>query len=165
MSVFILQAMERPCPGNLKWNSTATTIISNGAGSALNQLSFPEGLFIEHQTQILYIGDVLNNRVQKYYPNGQILTAVGQPNGKDGSTSDKLDGPRDIFADEEENVYVSDWSNQRIQYWKKNAKSGRTVAGIGTSGSTLNQFSYPSSIAVDSKKNIIVADTQNQRIT
>ncbi|CAF1251392.1 unnamed protein product, partial [Didymodactylos carnosus] len=73
--------------------------------------------------------------------------------------------PADVFADENENVFVADWENQRIQFWKKNAKTGETVAGNGTRGSALNEFSYPSRVLLDSKKNIIVADTQNERIT
>ncbi|CAF3849922.1 unnamed protein product [Rotaria sordida] len=153
------------CPGNLKWSRTATTIIGNGYGSGFNQLSLPTGLFLEPKTQILYISDNSNNRIQKRYPNGEIKTAAGQANGTGGTTADTLWNPADVFADENENVFVADSSNQRIQLWKKNAKSGRTVAGNGTRGSALNEFGYPSRVLLDSKKNIIVADTQNERIT
>ncbi|CAF3329730.1 unnamed protein product [Rotaria sp. Silwood2] len=139
--------------------------MGNGYGTDPDQLQFPDGLFIEPKTQILYVADVSNNRVQKRYPNGEIKTAAGQSNGAGGSTSDKLDGPRDIFADENENVFVVDEGNQRVQFWTKDAKSGKTVAGNGTRGSALNEFSYPFRLALDSKKNIFVADLQNQRIT
>lgn len=98
------------------------------------------------------------------YPNGEIVTAAGQASGESGYTPDKLAGPMNAFADEHENIYIADWNNQRIQFWEKNAKSGKTVAGTGTRGSALNQFSYPSRVVVDSKKNIIVADMQNQRV-
>ncbi|CAF1004500.1 unnamed protein product [Adineta steineri] len=152
------------CPGNLKWSTTGITVLGNGYGIGPDQLQFPHGLFIEPKTQILYVADVSSNRVQKMYPNGKIETAAGQANGDAGSTSDKLNGPRDIFADENENVFVVDEGNQRVQFWEKNAKSGKTVAGNGTSGSALNEFSYPFGLVLDSKKNILVADMQNQRI-
>jgi hypothetical protein len=152
-------------PGNLKWSKTATTVIGNGYGTGPDQLQFPEGLFIEPKTQILYVADVSNNRVQKRYPNGKIETAAGQPDGASGSTPDKLSGPVDIFADENENVFIADLSNQRIQVWGKNAKSGKTVAGNGKAGTALNEFKYPTRVLLDSKKNIIVADSQNERIT
>ncbi|CAF3920355.1 unnamed protein product [Rotaria sordida] len=152
-------------PGNLKWSTTGITIIGNGYGTNPDQLEFPAGLFIEPKTQILYVADVSGNRVQKRYPNGEIKTAAGQANGTGGSTSDKLDGPKDIFADENENIFIADWSNQRIQYWDKDAKRGKIVAGNGIRGSALNEFSYPSSVVLDSKKNIFVADLQNQRVT
>jgi len=152
------------CPGNLKWNTKATTLFG-GYGTGSDQLNFPSGLFIEPKTQILYVADIFNNRVQKRYPNGEIKTAAGQSNGTGGTTSDTLWKPVGVFADENENVFVADWNNQRIQYWEKNAKSGKTVAGNGTQGSALNEFSYPNRVLLDSKKNIIVADTQNERIT
>ena len=152
-------------PGNLKWNKNGITIIGNGYGSGQDQLQFPEGLFIEPKTQILYVADVSNNRVQKRYPNGTITTAAGQANGASGSTSDKLDGPRDIFADENENIFVVDSGNERIQFWKKGAKTGKMVAGNGSTGAALNEFNQPYRVVLDTKKNIIVADLQNQRIT
>ncbi len=152
-------------PGNLKWSTTGITIIGNDYGSHSDQLKFPEGIFIEPRTQILYVADVSNNRVQKLYPNGEIKTAAGQSNGAGGSTPDKLYGPVDIVADENENVYIADLSNQRIQFWEKDSKSGKTVAGNGSRGSALNEFSYPTRVLLDSKKNILVADLQNQRVT
>ncbi|CAF1487346.1 unnamed protein product [Rotaria sordida] len=151
------------CPGNLKWNTTATTIIS-GYGTGPNQLNYPNGIFIEPKTQILYIADVGNHRVQKRYPNGEIITAAGDPHGRAGSTPDKLNCPVDVFADENENVFISDWYNQRIQFWQKDVKSGKTVAGNGSLGTALNEFHFPTRVLVDSKKKIMVADNQNQRI-
>jgi len=150
----------------MKWSTTGITIMGgNGYGSAPDQFKFIEGLFIEPKTQILYVADAGNNRVQKLSPNGKISTAAGKANGAGGSTPDKLTSPVDVFADANENVYVADLHNERIQFWAKNAKSGKTVAGNGTTGSALNEFSTPLSVLVDSKKNIIVADYQNSRIT
>ncbi|CAF1128770.1 unnamed protein product [Adineta steineri] len=155
------------CPGNLKWNTKGITILGNDKkhGIRRDQLTFPEGLFIDSKTQILYVADAGNNYVLKRYPNGEIKIAAGQSNGASGSTSNKLNAPIDVFADEDENVYVADWNNQRIQLWAKDAKHGQTVAGNGTRGTLLNEFGYPSRVLVDSKKNIIVADWQNERIT
>ncbi len=136
-----------------------------GYGSGPNQLSLPLGLFIEPKTQILYVTDAGNNRVQKRYPNGTVLTAAGQSNGTGGSSPSTLWNPVHAVADEDENVYVADWNNQRIQFWLRNTKAGTTIAGNSTRGTALNEFSYPSRVILDSKKNIIVADTQNERIT
>ncbi|CAF4531802.1 unnamed protein product [Rotaria sp. Silwood2] len=153
------------CPGNLKWSTTGTTVMGNGYGSDPDQLKYADGIFIEPKTQILYVADAANNRVQKRYPNGKIKTAAGRPDGAGGSTLDKLTSPSGVFADENENVYVADLHNQRIQFWQKDAKSGKTVAGNGTTGSALNEFNSPIRVLLDSKKNIIVVDLQNQRVT
>lgn len=125
----------------------------------------PLGLFIEPKTQILYVTDAGNNRIQKRYPNGETQTAAGQSNGDGGSSPSTLSNPVHAVADENENVYVADWNNQRIQLWQKNTKTGHTVAGNGTRGAALNEFSYPSRVVLDSNGTIIVADTQNERIT
>ncbi|CAF1031112.1 unnamed protein product [Rotaria sordida] len=153
------------CPGNLKWSTTGITIMGNGYGSGPDQFKYAEGLFIEPKTQILYITDAANNRIQKRYPNGEIKTAAGQANGAGGSAADELYSPGDVFADENENVFVADMMNQRIQYWEKDAKRGKTVAGNGTVGSALNEFNRPYRVLLDSKKNIIVSDMNNERIT
>ena len=151
-------------PGNLKWNTKATTILG-GYGTGPNELNLPLGIFIEPKTQILYIADGHNNRIQKRYPNGQVETAAGQANGTGGSSPSTLANPVHAVADENENVYVADWENQRIQFWEKGAKSGKIVAGDGTRGSAWNEFSYPSRVVLDSNGSIIVVDTQNARIT
>ncbi|CAF4257615.1 unnamed protein product, partial [Rotaria sp. Silwood2] len=139
------------CPGNLKWSTTGITIIGNGYGKRSDQLQYPEGLFIEPKKKILYVADASNNRIQKRYPSGEIKTAAGQANGAGGSTPNKLYSPGHVFADENENLFVADMMNQRIQYWEKDAKHGKTVAGNGSDGSALNEFN--------------LADLDNERIT
>ncbi len=70
---------------------------------------------MEPRTQILYVTDAKNNRIQKRYPNGDVVTAAGQHNGDGGSAQNMLSNPVYAVADENENVYVADWNNQRIQ--------------------------------------------------
>lgn len=136
-----------------------------GYGSGSNDLDLPLGIFIEPKTQILYVADGHNNRIQKRYPNGQVETAAGQADGTGGSSPSTLANPVHAVADEKENVYVADWENQRIQFWEKGAKSGKIVAGDGNRGTAWNEFSYPSRVILDSNGSLIVADTQNERIT
>ena len=150
----------------MKWNTAGTTILGgNGYGSLPDQFKYADGLFIEPKTQILYVADAANNRVQKRYPNGKLETAAGRSDGEGGSTADKLTSPSGVFADENENVYVADLHNQRIQFWKKGAKIGETVAGNGSTGSALNELNSPIRVLLDSKKNLIVVDLQNNRVT
>lgn len=101
-------------------------------GSRSDQLYLPNGIFIEPKTQILYVADASNSRIQKRYPNGNIKTAASQPDGTSGKAPNMLSGPADIFADENENIFIADRGNERIQYWEKDAKSGKTLAGNGS---------------------------------
>nr|ACD54823.1 NHL repeat containing cell surface protein-like protein [Adineta vaga] len=113
----------------------------------------------------MYVTDSDYNYVLKRYPNGEIQIAAGRLDRTGGSTPDRLSGPMDVFADENENIYIADWSNQRIQFWGKGAKRGSTIAGNGTRGSALNEFGFPRDVLLISQEHIIVADYENQRIT
>ncbi|CAF1189174.1 unnamed protein product [Didymodactylos carnosus] len=72
------------------------------------------------------------------------------------SRSDKL-----VILDE--NGYISDSNNYRIQQQLPEAQEGRTIIG-GSFGQGSNQLSYAEAIKFDSDWNLIVADTANHRI-
>ena len=59
------------------------------------------------------------------------------------------------------NVYVADYSNERIQ---KFDSSGTYLTQWGSYGTGNGQFNTPSGVAADGSGNIYVADSDNQRI-
>ena len=61
--------------------------------------------------------------------------------------------PRDIVRDADENIYVLDAGNYRIQKYDKN---GKYMATIGRKGEGPGEFLFPNSIAIDSKGNLYV---------
>ena len=140
---------------NPEWNPEGTTLFG-GLGHGPKQLNHPRGIFIEPNSQIIYVADTGNNRIQKRYPNGTIVTAV--------SANQNLSRPQDVIADESENIFVVDSNNQRVVYFEKDGQTGQTVAGNSTRGPLLNELTYPSRIMITSTKDLIIADTNNQRI-
>ncbi|CAF3702625.1 unnamed protein product [Rotaria sp. Silwood1] len=153
-------------PGDLQWNSNGITVVgSDTAGTSLNQLNGPRGLFFDQKTQILYIADRDNHRIQQLLPNGQIKTIAGDPNGTPGTSNDRLNQPSAIYIDENQNLFIADYNNHRVQKWENGAASGITVAGeAGIPGSGLNQLNGPQAIWVDSKNNLYIADLRNHRV-
>jgi sugar lactone lactonase YvrE len=81
-----------------------------------------------------------------------------------GSTANQLYNPSDVFVDNNGNIYINDFGNDRIQKWAPGATAGVTVAGGNGQGSAANQLYRPASVFVDGSGNIYVADLPNDRI-
>ncbi len=64
-------------------------------------------------------------------------------------------------VDEDGNVYVCDWRNDRIQ---KFSADGAFLMKFGSSGAENGQFGRPSSVAVDAHGDIYVCDWGNDRV-
>jgi hypothetical protein len=117
----------------LRWNSTGLTVagVTGQFGNASNYLNVPFGLAFDW-SNTLYIADWSNHRVQKYLIGSSFgVTVAGQPTGVYNSTSNFLYYPGDVAVDGNDNVYVADTYNNRIQFWKNGSSSGVTVAGTG----------------------------------
>jgi len=82
----------------------------------------------------------------------------------DGNGLNQLNQPHFVYVDQEDTLYVSDWSNHRVMKWMKGAKEGVIVAGGQGQGSSLKQLSYPQGIFVDKSGSLYVADSANDRI-
>jgi hypothetical protein len=72
-----------------------------------------------------------NSRFVKISPDGHWLKAVGT-NGKD---QDQFSTPHGIAVDAQNNVYVADRGNRRIQVYDDNMTYQRTISGIGAAWS------------------------------
>ncbi|CAF5095304.1 unnamed protein product, partial [Rotaria sp. Silwood1] len=117
----------------LNGNTTAGSIVAgnNTAGSALNQLRNPWGLFVD-SIYGLYVVDRGNHRIQ-YWEKGNGVTLCGQ-SGVAGSWSNQLSSPTSITLDQFGNMYIMDFGNNRIQQWAPGATFGITVASASMSG-------------------------------
>jgi uncharacterized protein (TIGR03437 family) len=147
---------------------------SADTGTALQaHLNGPRGIAID-ASGTLYIADTNNNKVLKL-SGGALTTVAGTGAGGfsgDGGPANlaQLFAPRSVAVDSAGNVYIADYTNQRIRMV---SASGiiTTIAGNGKSGyggdggpGTSATLSQPSGLAVDSKFNVYVADTNNNVI-
>ena len=115
----------------LRWNSTGITVagISSNPGIANNQLRTPWDVVVDDAYN-MYIADTGNNRIQRYAVDSSFGTTVtGQANGSYGSSPSTLWFPVRVLFDSDGNLYVSDSSNNRVQFYRNGASSGTTVAG------------------------------------
>lgn len=117
----------------LRWNTTGITIAGTAGipGSGANQFNSPWGLAITRD-YTLYVADTANNRIQKYTRDSSIgITVAGSATGIGGVGNVSLRNPSTILVDSDENIYISDSFNQRIQFWRHAASFGMTIAGSG----------------------------------
>ncbi|CAF1436230.1 unnamed protein product [Adineta steineri] len=100
-----------------KWKQNAITVAGeNGPGQQLNQLSFPNGMFIDENKNI-FIAEWENHRIVEwkcYAKEGQIVAAG---NGK-GNRMNQLNGPTDVIVDQQnQSIIIADSGNRRVIRW------------------------------------------------
>lgn len=126
--------------------STVTTIAGNGGyfgdgGLATKaSLRFPEAVAVGTDG-VIYIADVINNRVRKIDTNGNISTICGD--GEIGFSGDgglafnaKIGWPKSLTLDPSGNLYFSDYLNNRVRRIDKSTGIITTIAGNGQPNSS-----------------------------
>ncbi len=87
-----------------------------------------------------------------------------------GSVANQLSYPLSIYVDDNNDLYVGDVYNSRVQKFPQGSSSatnGITVAGGNGNGSNPNQISNPNGIHVSSNGNIYIAESYgvNRRVS
>ncbi|MGD0778292.1 MAG: hypothetical protein ABSC05_36380 [Candidatus Solibacter sp.] len=154
---------------NFAGTGTAGSSGDGGAASGA-QLNGPQGLAVDTAGN-LYIADTQNSRVRKV-ANGTISTVAGGSTagfGGDGgaATSAQLNAPMGVAVDAAGNLYIAEFSNNRVRKVSSNGIIS-TLAGNGITGfsgdgglATGAQLNGPRGVAVDSLGNVYIADTNN----
>ena len=150
----------------VKWAAGATsgTTIAggNGAGSGANQLNYPHGVALDASNNV-YVTDRYNHRVQRFTAGSSSSTngvTVAGGNGR-GSSANQFDmdwsnAPGGgIHVDSNNNIYIADSDNNRIQKWASGSSSGSTIS---------SGLSKPSGVVGDHNGNIYIADYLNSRV-
>ena len=85
---------------------------------------------------------------------------MSQIGGK-GTGKGELTGPIMITADDEDNVFVTEQTNDRVSVF---THQGIYLTSFGTKGSEAQQFSHPHGIIVDKSGMVYVCDYHNNRV-
>jgi uncharacterized protein (TIGR03437 family) len=149
------------------WGSSG----DNGPAASA-ELDGPIGVAVDSAGN-LYIADSGNDRIRKV-SGGVIATVAGKGtfgySGDNGpATSAELYNPCGVAVDSSGNLYIADYSNNRIR--KVSGGVITTVAGNGTAGHSGDngapasaELYHPRGVAVDSAGNLYIADSDNSRI-
>jgi hypothetical protein len=110
---------------------TTVAGVTNVTGTAANLLNHPLSVKMD-SSDVIYVVDGWNHRVQRWLPNGSSGTTVaGQSGGTAGGGLSSLNYPTDVALDSSSNIYVVDSGNSRVVYWTVGASAGVLVAGAG----------------------------------
>jgi DNA-binding beta-propeller fold protein YncE len=138
-----------------KWGET---------GGGPGQFNYPQGVAVNSKLEMI-VADAGNHRIE--VTNGPPIDMQHLPGepvrsfGREGSGDGELRNPLAVAVDAEDNIYVADTDNHRIQ---KFTRDGKFLARWGSRGGEPGQLNLPSGIAVDRRGSVYVVDTDNQRI-
>ena len=116
----------------------------------------------------VYVADEYENTISFFAPD-RVMTypefdpegeALGQW-GEAGSAEGQLNGPTGIEFDADDNLYVVDSRNHRVQ---KFTKEGRFLSSLGGRGDGAGEFDRPWGITIDGAGDVYVADWGNDRV-
>ncbi len=125
----------------------------------------------------LFIADTSNDRIREVVKaTGDIITVAGTGVAGDGgdggpATAALLNNPIGVAVDAAGDLFIADFSNERVREVVKATGDIITVAGTGNWGNggdggraTAAQLNAPAGVAVDTAGDIFIADTGNNRI-
>ena len=140
----------------IDYKSKTQSIISVcDRGSGNEQLDWPCGVTVDHNTGNIYVADQYNNCVKVFDNTAKYVFKFGDREGEG-----KMSYPTGLVICCNK-VLISQGSNHILVY----QLDGKFVSRIGSSGSGELQFNYPFGLATDESNNdIYICDINNHRI-
>jgi DNA-binding beta-propeller fold protein YncE len=135
-------------------------------GQIVEGLVDPVGLAIDNENRLLYVVDEQQDIVQVYDADSlKLLRHIGTPvppAKKHSLTSNgDFSAPTNVAVDKDENVYVTDTLNSRVEIFDP---EGGFISTFGKAGDGPGYFFRPKGIAIDSDGHIWVADEYQDRL-
>ncbi len=168
-SIYVADTFHSPNPdGGFPWGRvqkfSAEGVFMGAWGkvSALpNELFGPRAIAVDGKGNV-YLADTGNHRVLKYSDNGSYLAVIGGKAGKAGSAVGEFKEPFGLAVDKEDNLYVADRLNVRVQVFSPAGKPLRQIKVDGWEENQINQEPY---LAIDSKRGFLyVSDPTKRKI-
>jgi YD repeat-containing protein len=162
--------------GEAKLEVCTTTCKAGTAGEGSGQLKEPKGIAVTAGGDV-YVSDSANNRMEEFTEKGEFVAAfgfgvsnekaeyeictTGCKAGVAGSGNGQFNAPRGVAVTPAGDLWVVDYSNNRIEEFNEKAEY---VSKFGSKGTSNGQLNEPKGIAVAANGNVLVADSINNRV-
>jgi sugar lactone lactonase YvrE len=112
-------------------------------GATPGEFALPRGMARTPGGHIAVV-DMLNNRVQVFRPDGELVQIVGQP----GDTPGAFGRPKDVAVGPDGTYFVTDAFSQRVHTF---SADGTPLMAFGEPGSGVGALTLPSGIAISER--------------
>ena len=154
--------------GDLYCRIGKTTIDEEHVGDmARSGFTWPTSIAVARDG-VVYVSDEHENSISYYDPDAILPFPEFDSDGEDlgrwgvaGSDDGRLNGPTGIAFDADDNLFVVDSLNHRVQ---KFTRDGRFLSSWGIRGDAEGQFDHPWGITIDGEGSVYVADWGNHRV-
>ena len=127
----------------------------NQSGDQLNQLSGPQGIYVDDDNQSIYIADRRNHRIVRWKYDAKTGEVVAGGNGQ-GNRMDQLNKPTDVIVDKKNNsLIICDQGNKRVIRWslENNQNQQIIISDVRCSG-----------LAMDDNGDLYVSDYEKNEV-
>lgn len=102
----------------MRWDEDAKAGVivagGRGKGKCLDQLDYPTGVFVDSMSTV-YVADSHNGRVMRWHEDASHGDIIAGCRFLIGDGPQELNGPEGIAVDKNNNLYVADSNNHRVQ--------------------------------------------------
>ena len=126
-----------------------------GQGNRLDQLDRPADVFIDIETNSVFIADAGNRQVLRWCRHEE--TIQGEVNADNVMC-------QGLAIDHQRHLYVSVTVEDEVRRYTIGDKNSIVVAGGNGRGNQLNQLNCPTYLFVDEEQAVYVSDTSNDRV-
>ncbi|CAF1113186.1 unnamed protein product [Adineta steineri] len=135
-----------------KWKQNAITVAGgNEEGEGLNQLDYPDGIFIDEKKNI-FIADCENHRIVEWKYNAKQGQIIAGGNEK-GNRMNQLNRPTHMIVDQQDHsIIIADRDNRRVIRW------------LNQNQQVLIKNIECYSLAMDKNRFLYVSDTEKSEV-
>jgi len=144
---------------------------THGSGEDLGSFLWPHGVAISGEGNLLVVSDTGNNRIQIFrtgHPDTPISHTLDKSRfylmqviGEYGKGPGQFSSPAGVLFDRENQIYVADYGNNRVQIF---SEDGQFLHEFGKIGGRAGEFYHPYELSLSKEGLLAVSDFGNSRI-